>query len=71
MIEAASLAQQAGSARSTNMVMVGAASAHLPVHEKSLLGAIDELFSKKGEKVVEVNKQAFSLGRESLQKASA
>lgn len=71
LVEAAVLARQAGTTRSTNMVMVGAASAYLPVKEGSLLAAIDELFSRKGEKVVRVNKQAFELGRESLRKASA
>jgi indolepyruvate ferredoxin oxidoreductase beta subunit len=64
LIEAAALARQAGSARSTNMVMVGAASAYLPVEEKSLLAAIDELFSRKGEKIVQVNRKAFQMGRE-------
>jgi indolepyruvate ferredoxin oxidoreductase beta subunit len=64
LIEAAALARQAGSARSTNMVMVGAASAYLPVEEKSLLAAIDELFSRKGEKIVRVNRKAFHMGRE-------
>jgi indolepyruvate ferredoxin oxidoreductase beta subunit len=63
LIEAAALARQAGSARSTNMVMVGAASAYLPVEEKSLLAAIDELFSRKGEKIVQVNRKAFQMGR--------
>jgi indolepyruvate ferredoxin oxidoreductase beta subunit len=64
LIEAAALARQAGSVRSTNMVMVGAASAYLPVEEKSLLAAIDELFSRKGEKVVQLNRKAFQMGRE-------
>ena len=64
LVEAAALAQQAGSARSTNMVMVGAASAYLPVQEKSLLAAIEELFSRKGEKVVQVNRKAFQMGKE-------
>jgi len=64
LIEAAVLAQQAGSVRSTNMVMVGAASTHLPVQGKSLLAAIDELFSRKGEKVVEINRKAFQIGKE-------
>lgn len=63
LIEAAALARQAGSARSTNMVMVGAASAYLPVKEKSLLAAIEELFSRKGEKVVAVNRRAFQMGK--------
>jgi indolepyruvate ferredoxin oxidoreductase beta subunit len=64
LIEAAALAQTAGSARSTNMVMVGAASAYLPVEEKHLLAAIEVLFSRKGEKVVKINSNAFQAGRD-------
>jgi indolepyruvate ferredoxin oxidoreductase beta subunit len=64
LIEAADLAQEAGSVRSTNMVMVGAASRYLPVEAKSLLAAIDELFSRKGDKVVETNRRAFQAGRD-------
>ena len=66
LIQAAELAQGAGSARSTNMVMVGAACPYLPVEEEYLLAAIGELFSRKGEKVVEANKLAFTLGRDSV-----
>jgi indolepyruvate ferredoxin oxidoreductase beta subunit len=64
LVGAADLAQAAGSARSTNMVMVGAASAYLPVEEKNLLAAIEELFSGKGKKVVETNRKAFQAGRD-------
>lgn len=64
LVGAAELAQAAGSARSSNMVMVGAASSYLPVEEKYLLAAIEELFSRKGEKVVETNRKAFQAGRD-------
>ena len=37
---------------------------YLPVQGKSLLAAIDELFSRKGEKVVEINRKAFQIGKE-------
>jgi len=66
LIEAADLAQEAGFARSTNMVMVGAASRYLPVEEKHLLAAIRELFSRKGAKVVETNRRAFQAGRDTV-----
>jgi indolepyruvate ferredoxin oxidoreductase beta subunit len=66
LIQAAELAQDAGSARSTNMVMVGAASPYLPVEEAHLLDAMGQLFSRKGEKVVTTNKAAFTLGRDSF-----
>ena len=46
------------------MVMVGAASAYLPIREGNLLAAIEELFSRKGEKVVEVNRKAFQKGKD-------
>jgi indolepyruvate ferredoxin oxidoreductase beta subunit len=69
LVEATDLAQAAGSARSTNMVMVGAASAYLPVEEKNLLAAIEELFSRKGDKVVETNRLAFQKGREAAASA--
>ena len=63
LIESAELARQAGSELSKNMVMVGAASAYLPVQEGSLLAAIEELFSQKGKKVVVVNRRAFQMGK--------
>jgi indolepyruvate ferredoxin oxidoreductase beta subunit len=64
LVQAAELAQEAGSARSTNMVMVGAASPYLPVEEEHLLGAIGELFLRKGEKIVAINRSAFRAGRD-------
>jgi len=65
LVAGGQLAQTAGSARATNMVVVGAASTRLPVKEQSLLEAIEQLFSAKGEKIVEVNRKAFALGRDS------
>jgi indolepyruvate ferredoxin oxidoreductase beta subunit len=71
LIEAAALAREAGAARATNMVMVGAASGFLPVRERSLLEAIEERFAGKGENVVAVNRRAFNLGREAVEAAAA
>jgi len=64
LVEAETLAKQAGSPRCANIVMVGAASPLLPLKEESLLAVIEEMFRAKGEKVVEMNRQAFALGRE-------
>ncbi len=64
LIEASALAREAGSSRSTNMVMVGAAAGYLPVKQESLLAAIEELFARKGKNVVETNLEAFRLGRQ-------
>jgi indolepyruvate ferredoxin oxidoreductase beta subunit len=62
LVDAAELAKEAGSPRATNMVMVGAAAAHLPVSRDVLVASIEELFSSKGENVVGINKKAFGLG---------
>ena len=64
LIDAEKLARAAGSARATNMVMVGAASHHLPVQVATIEHFIESLFARKGEKVVETNLKAFRAGRE-------
>lgn len=63
-IDALSLAKKAGSARATNVVMAGAASAILPLKAETMQTFIAEMFARKGEKVVQVNARAFELGRE-------
>jgi indolepyruvate ferredoxin oxidoreductase beta subunit len=64
LVESERLARQAGSARATNMVMVGAASHRLPVNVETIEHFIRTLFAKKGDKVVETNLKAFRAGRE-------
>lgn len=64
IVDSESLARKAGSLRATNMVMVGAASNTLPIDPELIEEAIEALFSRKGEKVVEINRKAFRLGRE-------
>jgi len=64
LIEAQRLAREAGSARATNMVMVGAASHHLPVGVATVEHFIESLFARKGERVVTTNLRAFLAGRE-------
>jgi indolepyruvate ferredoxin oxidoreductase beta subunit len=60
LINADALAKEAGSARSVNMVMVGAASPFLPVTPEILESAIAELFANRNPAV---NIEAFRLGR--------
>ena len=62
-IDAESLARRAGSARATNMVMVGAASALLPVSFETIEHFVQTIFAGKGAKVVEINLQALHAGR--------
>ena len=64
VVDAEKLAREAGSARATNMVMVGAATHLLPVKPEAIENAVRSLFLRKGEKVVEVNLRALRAGRE-------
>lgn len=65
IIDTKSLALNAGSSRAQNIVLVGSASKVLPIKEETFLQAIEDVFSRKGEAVVNINKKAFSLGRNS------
>lgn len=65
ILQSKTLAKEAGSLRSVNMVMVGALSSKLPIKEEHYIEAIREKFSSKGEKIIEANIKAFYLGRES------
>ena len=67
LLDATRLAREAGSARATNMVIIGAASHLLPVKPETLRGFIARTFARKGEKVVEANLQAFEAGRGAVQ----
>lgn len=64
LVDAERLAREAGSARATNMVMVGAASHWLPVRVETIEHFIENLFARKGERVVATNLKAFRSGRE-------
>jgi indolepyruvate ferredoxin oxidoreductase, beta subunit len=64
LVDGEKLARAAGSARATNMVMVGAASHHLPVQVATVEHFIESIFAAKGPKVVETNLKAFRAGRE-------
>ena len=59
------IAKQAGSPRSANMVMLGAASAVMQILEpEHLRSGIENVFYRKGEAVVEANIKAFDAGLE-------
>jgi indolepyruvate ferredoxin oxidoreductase beta subunit len=63
MVDTAHLARAAGNLRAQNMVAVGAASPLLDFAEDRLLAFVELLFERKGEKIVTVNRRAFSYGR--------
>ncbi len=62
LIDAVALAEQAGSIRCTNMVLLGAATSYLGLSEEHLRGAIASVFSGKGTTVIETNLTGFWLG---------
>lgn len=63
LVQAESLAKEAGLAKAVNMVMVGAASPFLPVSAETLVETICEMFAAKDPGVVAANQKAFYLGR--------
>ncbi len=66
ILDVEELAQKAGSARSTNMVLLGAAAKHMELLSiDQILNAVEVIFKAKGPEVVELNKKAVKLGYES------
>lgn len=64
IIDSEKLAKEAGSSRTQNMVMLGAASRSLMVKEENLTEFVRVLFEARGENIVAANLRAFELGRE-------
>ena len=64
LVDAKRIAKECGSTLAGNVVMVGAASAFLPVAPETIESAIRGTFGRKGEKIVEANLAAFHAGRE-------
>ena len=58
------LAKEGGVARAANIVLLGAASVVLSIDKDKLEAAITEVFSRKGDTIVEMNLKAFNIGRE-------
>ncbi|HOG49002.1 MAG TPA: indolepyruvate oxidoreductase subunit beta [Lentisphaeria bacterium] len=63
VIDAEAMAAAAGSARSMNMVMLGAVSPFLDMPAELLEAMIAEAFARKGPEVVETNRKAFAAGQ--------
>lgn len=64
VIDADAIAKEAGSVRSGNMVILGAASPYIEMPFSSLEDAVRKLFSRKGDEIVEVNLKAIRAGRD-------
>jgi len=64
IIDADSLAKEAGSVKAGNMVILGAASPFINIPWISLENAIRKLFGRKGVEIVELNLKALKAGRD-------
>ena len=64
IIDANEIAKQSGSARSGNMVILGAASPFIEMPFESLENAVIKLFGRKGDQIIEANLKALKAGRE-------
>jgi indolepyruvate ferredoxin oxidoreductase beta subunit len=69
IVDSAALAREAGSLRTQNMVMLGAASRFLLVKEDRLIKFISVLFERRGKGMVAANLKAFELGRQAAREA--
>ena len=68
IIDADSIAKKTGSARSGNIVILGAASPFIDMPFESLENAVRKLFGRKGDEIVEANLKALKAGREFSEK---
>lgn len=67
VINADQIAKDLGSARSANMVILGAASPYLQMDFSDLENAVSEVFASKGEDIVNINLKCLRAGREFAQ----
>jgi indolepyruvate ferredoxin oxidoreductase beta subunit len=70
LIEAVTLAKEAGLPRAINTVMVGAASLFLPLEVQTMENTIAAMFSMKEPSIAVANTNAFRLGRKAAAETS-
>jgi len=68
LLDVDAMAKAKNAARAANMILLGAASAILPIEPSRLEKAIEKVFGRKGGEVVEMNLRAFHAGREAGEK---
>jgi len=68
LLDADTVAKDLGSSRSSNIVILGAASPYIDLPYEALEEAIKEIFLRKGDKVIEANINALKAGREFAEK---
>ncbi len=64
LIDADKIAKGVGTKKAANIVILGAASLHLSMEPKMIEEGIKAIFSGKGDKIVQLNIDAFNAGRE-------
>ena len=62
-IDADRIARETGNPKASNMVMLGAASPFIAIHDEIIIKGIKTIFKVKGDKIVEMNVEAFEAGR--------
>lgn len=67
-VDAATIAKEAGSTKTENVVMVGAAADYLGFTKEELKASIRFMFGSKGDAVVDMNLKAFEMGLASKEK---
>ena len=63
-INADLIAREKGNPKASNMVMLGAASPFIAINEDIIMKGIETVFKSKGERIVNMNIEAFKAGRE-------
>jgi indolepyruvate ferredoxin oxidoreductase beta subunit len=66
IIDAKTLARKAGNMRAANIVLIGAASDLLPFEDDLIEEVIQDLFARKGERIVQMNIDAYHYGKEAV-----
>ncbi len=63
IVNATEIAKNIGNSKVANMVLLGAASAIIPLTESSMIEAIKNLFQHKSERIIRLNIEAFYEGK--------
>ncbi len=62
-IDADKIAREIGNPKASNMVMLGAASPFIAIHDEVIEKGIETIFKSKGQKIVDLNIEAFRSGK--------
>jgi indolepyruvate ferredoxin oxidoreductase beta subunit len=63
IINATEVAKKLGNSKVANIVLLGAASFLIPLSEESILTAIKKLFQNKSKRIINLNMEAFQIGK--------